>query len=141
MAKEIWLKFLLLLLLLRDLYLVAKPSMSRSVKYVSLLKLFSISARRVPHPPEVPNRHRFHTRVQTFNFFKGKSYVFLTILEIRLLSRTHVQSISYQCIKKYPHRDPVLQDFKRVSRGTKSTTSAEGFCQPFNFSKFFRDTI
>ena len=84
--------------------------MRRSDNYVSLLKVFFISARRVPRPPEVPNRHRFQ-HVSKLYFF-WKSNVFLTFLEIRLLSRTCVESISYQCIKKYANRDPVLQDQK-----------------------------
>ena len=47
-GKEILPKFLLLLLLLRHVILVAKPSMRRSDNYVSPFEIFLISARAVP---------------------------------------------------------------------------------------------
>ena len=139
-GKEILPKFLLLLLLLLHLALVAKPSMRRSDNYVSLLKLFLISARRVPRGPEVPNRHRFHTHVQTFNFLKGSHTFFKNSWDSASFSNTCVkyQLSMYQEIPKSGSGAPGPES---TPRGTKSITFAEGFCQPFNLPKFCWNTF
>ena len=90
-GKEILLKFLLLFFSAIFIYLV-KPSMRRSDNYVSLNKIFFISARAVPPCSRLGNSSVL-VHVSKLSIVFREVPCFLTILENRVLSRILVQTL------------------------------------------------